>query len=178
MKNAIRFYLSTIALYGFIAVTLVACDKRAEQQARMTVKMTDAPANYLAVNVDVIGMSVNTAGGGWIDLPVQAGVYDLLQLQDSVTVVLANNVVIPTGRINQVRLLLGPNNSIITTAGTFPLTIPSGQESGLKINVNYDIINNANVIMVLDFDAGASVVENGNGSFSLKPVIKVLSITQ
>lgn len=178
MKNTIRFYLATIALYGFIAVTLVACDKRGEQQARMTVKMTDAPANYLAVNVDVIGVSVNTAGGGWIDLPVQAGVYDLLQLQNNVTVVLANNVVIPTGRINQVRLLLGPNNSITTTTGTFPLTIPSGQESGLKINVNYDIINNANVIMVLDFDAGASVVENGNGSFSLKPVIKVLSITQ
>lgn len=178
MKNAIRFYIATIAMYGVILVTLVSCDKRAERQARMTVKMTDAPANYLAVNVDVIGVSVNTAGGGWINLPVQAGVYDLLLLRDSATVVLANNVVIPTGRINQVRLLLGPNNSIVTTTGTYPLKVPSGEESGLKINVQYDIINNANVTMVLDFDAGASVVEHGNGDFSLKPVIKVQSITQ
>lgn len=178
MKKSIAFYISTIALYGMIITTIASCDKRAEQQGRMTVKMTDAPANYLAVNVDVVGLSVHTSNAGWINLPVQAGVYDLLLLQDSVTVVLANNVVIPTGHITQMRLHLGPNNSIVTTTGTFPLKVPSGEESGLKINLKADIVNNSNVIIVLDFDAGLSVVENGNGDFSLKPVIKVQSITQ
>ena len=176
MKNSISYFALAIGLSGMMLFTS-ACDKEKEQ-AHMTVKMTDAPANYLAVNVDVIGVSIHTSNSGWIDLPVQAGIYDLLQLQNNVTVVLTNNVVVPLGKVSQMRLKLGPNNTIITTTGTYPLTIPSGAESGLKINVNCDIVNNSNVVIVLDFDAGASVVENGAGDFSLKPVIKLHSVTQ
>lgn len=176
MKTKLKIIVSAIVLLGMMAITS-SCKKENPAKGFMTVKMTDAPADYLAVNVEVIGVSVHVNNAGWIDLPCNAGVYDLLTLQNDVTTTLATNVTLPVGKVSQIRLLLGSNNSITTSAGTFPLTIPSGSESGLKINLHQDIAPNNHVIVVLDFDAGLSVVENGNGSFSLKPVIKVESVT-
>lgn len=164
------------ALTGGI-IFFTAC-KKEDQTGRMTVKMTDAPAAYLSVNVDVTGLSVNTSENGWIDLPVNAGVYDLLTLQNNVDVVLAGNATLPAGHINQLRLQLGPANSIVTVNGTFPLTIPSGSETGLKVNIDLDLLPDHTMVLLLDFDANASVVENGAGDFSLKPVIQLKSVVQ
>lgn len=160
-------------------VSVSSCKKKeAEQKGSLTIEMTDAPAAYLAVNVEVIGVSVHLENTGWIDLPVNAGVYNLLTLQNNATTVLAGNVSLPIGKITQVRLLLGSNNSVVTPGGQFAMATPSAEESGLKINVDETIVNNQQVVIVLDFDANASVVETGKGSFSLKPVIKVKSVTQ
>lgn len=166
-----------IALLAAASMLLLATACTKNDQARMTVKMKDAPANYLSVNVEVTGISVNTSGG-WIDLPVQAGVYDLLTLQNNLTVVLANNVTLPAGRVNQLRLALGSHNTIITTDGVFALTIPSGAETGLKVNIDRNLLPSTSTVLILDFDANASVVQNGHGDFSLKPVIKLDSVMQ
>lgn len=152
--------------------------KKEEYTGYMTVKMTDAPADYLAINVDVVSASIDVEKMGWINLPIHAGVYNLLDLQNNVTVVLADDVQFPLGTVHQLRLVLGSNNSIKTELGTFPLTVPSGSESGLKINIQQTITKNQYLEVVLDFDAKASIVENRNQTFSLKPVIKVKSITQ
>ncbi|MNJ81020.1 hypothetical protein D3C77_796330 [compost metagenome] len=58
----------------------------------------------------------------------------------------------------------------------YPLATPSAQQSGLKINLKSDFAPNQVYEVLLDFDAENSIVTQGNGSYSLKPVIKVLSI--
>lgn len=166
-----------ITLVGGAILTLNSCSKET-QEGRMTVKMTDAPANFLQVNVEVIGMRVHTNTEGWIQIPIQTGVYDLLTLQNDITVVLADSVILPAGMIEQIRLELGPNNSLLTTDGLYPLTVPSGAESGLKINVSQELLPDSAMEIVLDFDAAASIVETGNGGYSLKPVIKIESINR
>ncbi|HRH64576.1 MAG TPA: DUF4382 domain-containing protein, partial [Bacteroidia bacterium] len=70
------------------------------------------------------------------------------------------------------------NNSLVSTTGTYSLKVPSGAETGLKVNVNQVIAPKGNLQIVLDFDAFASIVVQGNGSFSLKPVIKIKSVIQ
>ena len=176
MKTKLKIIVSAVVLLGMIA-TMNSCKKENPANGYMTVKMTDAPANYLAVNVEVIGISAHVDNVGWVDLPCNAGVYDLLTLQNDVTATLASNVTLPVGKVSQVRLLLGANNSITTLTGTYDLKIPSGSESGLKVNLHEDIAPNNHVIVVLDFDAGLSVIENGRDSYSLKPVVKVESVT-
>jgi len=101
----------------------------------------------------------------------------LLTLQNDVTTTLAGNVTVPVGKVSQIRLLLGTNNSVTKLTGTFPLKIPSGSESGLKINMHEDIAPNNHLVVVLDFDAALSVVQERADSYSLKPVIKVESVT-
>ena len=168
--------IAAIMLIG-LAVAQVACKKDSADGA-ISVAMTDAPADYQQVNVEVIGLEVNHEKEGWISIPIKVGIYNLLDLQNNVTVLLADDVSIPAGAITQMRLILGTNNSIVDNTGTYSLKVPSGSETGLKVNLNQVIAPNGNILIVLDFDASASIVVQGNGSFLLKPVIKIKSVTQ
>ena len=64
------------------------------------------------------------------------------------------------------------------TGGTeTALTTPSGQQSGLKMNVDIDVAADKVADVVLDFDACKSVVKRGNsGQYNLKPVIAVIPV--
>lgn len=161
-------------MFGLLAVD---CHKE-NMKGRMTVSMTDAPANYLQVNVEVTGLELHHEKSGWINLQTKSGIYDLLQLQNNMTVVLADNVKIPLGKIDQMRLILGANNSIVDITGTHNLTVPSGAETGLKVNIDQTVQRNNSVQVLLDFDANASIVIGGNGDYLLKPVVTVKSIIQ
>jgi hypothetical protein len=59
-----------------------------------------------------------------------------------------------------------------------PMTVPSGMQSGIKINVDTSVEPKERTAIVLDFDIDNSVVLEGSGAYSLKPVIKVKSVTQ
>ncbi|MEW6467829.1 MAG: DUF4382 domain-containing protein [Bacteroidota bacterium] len=176
MKSIIKLSLSVFVLAG--ALYLAAGCKKDGQEGYMSVKLTDAPAEYFAVNVEIVGLEVYSEINGWISLPVNSGTYDLLQLQNNVTVLLAPKTEFPAGKITQMRLVLGTNHSVITGTGIFPLKTPSGTQSGLKINVNMIILSDKTTEVVLDFDAAASVVEEGNGSYLLKPVLRIKAVSQ
>lgn len=171
------FNLASIVLIIVLCITQTSCRKE-NPSGKMTVLMTDAPANYTEVNVHIVGLQVHHTTSGWIDLPVNQGVYNLLDLQNDVTATLSANTQIPIGQITQLRMILGNNNSIVDSLGAYPLKIPSGAETGLKININQTITVNNHVQILLDFDALSSVVVEGNGLFSLKPVIKLKSVVQ
>lgn len=157
-------------------IVLPSCSKK-EEAGRLVLKMTDAAADYLQVNVDIEGAEIHSEQGGWISLPVNAGTYDLLQLQNNVSVVLANNAELPAGAVSQLRLLLGRNNTVVTSAGTFDLKVPSGTVSGLKLPVGQVILPDKTTEILLDFDANASVVAAGAG-YILKPVLSIKSVVQ
>ena len=104
------------------------------------------------------------------------GMYNLLDLTNGRDTLLAD-AIIPAGTISQVRLILGDNNYIITNSGEkIALTTPSAQQSGLKMQVQQAVTGGLLYRLVLDFDAGKSIVKAGNsGQYILKPVIRVLS---
>src|ERR1035437_10266525 len=98
----------------------------------IAVRLTDAPANYLHVYVDIQKVSVHMSGGSWIDLPTKNGVYDLLVLQNGIDTSLVNTTQLPAGNITQMRLILGTNNTLMNNNVVYNLTVPSGSESGIK----------------------------------------------
>jgi len=161
----------------FLTVT-VSC-RKSMYDSRMQIKMTDAPANYQSVFIDLQKVMVHYEGkpeGKWMELQSNPGIYDLLTLRNNVNVVIANDEHMPMGKVSQIRLVLGPNNSVVVEGTTFALKIPSSEESGLKINVHETIRRNDLIIITLDFDAEASVNLSGNGEYIMKPVIKVKEI--
>jgi hypothetical protein len=167
-----------IGSLAILAIAVVSCQKEPNGTSKMTVKMTDAPGDFQQVNVEVLEVRVHHSGSGWVTLPTNQGVYDLLTLQDSVTTVLVNQGQLPAGHIDQFRLILGANNTVMVDSLIYPLQTPSAQQSGLKINVNGDFVPNETYELLIDFDAGESVVEQGNGGYLLKPVIKLGGIIQ
>lgn len=134
--------------------------------------LTDQPAAYDEVNVEIIGMRVKTSKdtSGWIDIQVNSGVYNLLTLRNGVTTELAKGE-LPDAVLKEVRFILGSNNTVKVNGESFPLSTPSAEDSGLKVKIEKDLQQTLNTF-VLDFDAALSVKEE-NGGYKLRPVIKL-----
>lgn len=175
MRNRI-----TAALTALAATVLLfsSCSKNEDTKSgtsKFSVYLTDAPSPYDKVNVDIQDVMVNTTtdtAKGWVSLHmIKPGVYNLLDFANGIDTLLASYD-IPAGKISQVRLVLGSNNSVVIGANTYPLETPSAQQSGLKLNVNADLVAGVEYRLWLDFDANRSVVTTGNGKYILKPVIR------
>lgn len=156
--------------------TYVSCKKEATDEtvtSSLQIRLTDAPAVYDSVIVDVIGVEVHSdQTNGWVTMNMpHPGLYNLLQFTNGHDTLIASSS-IPAGKVSQIRLILGTNNSVTKNGVTYPLIVPSGSESGLKIQIHKDIVYGVTNIIQLDFDAGRSIVEQGNGVFHLKPVIR------
>jgi hypothetical protein len=80
------------------------------------------------------------------------------------------------GTISQIRLILGPNNSVVVDGVSYPLSTPSAQQSGLKLQVHQTFEPGVSYEIMLDFDANQSIVEKGNGEYQLKPVIRTIDV--
>ena len=147
----------------------------------LSVRLTDAPAVYDSVFVDVQGLEINISSdesdeSGWQTLTLNTtGQINLLSLTNGQDVLLAEED-LAVGDIGQMRLLLGNNNEIVIDGGERqPLETPSAQQSGLKFNINATLKADVIYKMWIDFDVNKSVVEKGNGTYSLKPTIKVFT---
>jgi hypothetical protein len=171
--------LKLIAVFAAVAiVVLVSCSKSTNgEESKLVVRLTDNPIPYKEVNVDIREVNVKftddtSAVNGWANMPAFPGVYNLLRFQNGIDTVLAT-ATFPQSTVREIRFVLGPNNSIVDTNGIrYPLTIPSGAESGLKIKVNKSL--NASIeTLIIDFDAALSIIKEGNGEYKLKPVLRV-----
>lgn len=172
MKTIIK---TTVIAFIFMALT-TSCNKDKKNYGKMVVRMTDAPADFTEVNVEIKEVQVHYADHGWYTLRTNTGIYNLLLLQNDVTEVIAEEEELKLGKITQMRLILGQKNTVAIQDTIYPLELSSQHETGLKLNTNVHIIANKEVDLLLDFDAEKSVIIEGNGSFKLKPTIKIESI--
>ena len=167
LRNAF-FFLGLSMIVLFIA----AC-KKEQSTTDLRIHLTDNPYNASEVNVDIREVRVNFRDDstGWVSMATHAGVYNLLGLQNGVDTLLAQATV-PTNTVKEIRFVLGNDNSIKIDSTVYPLTIPSGSESGLKIKVNKHL--NATLdSLFIDFDAALSIMQTGTGEYKLKPVLKI-----
>ena len=162
----------SVIVVAFAAV-LVACSKDDETSTTLKIRLTDNPVAAEEVNVDIRQVRVNLSDDStsWVDLTTNAGIYNLLGLQNGVDTLLATGQ-LTASYVKEIRFVLGSNNSIKVAGVTYPLIIPSGSESGLKIKVNKQL-NVTLDSLLIDFDAALSVHQIGTGTYHLKPVLKI-----
>lgn len=172
--------MKKIIILGLVSMMMVAifgCDSDSKN-ARLEVWLTDAPGDYKEVNVEIEGVEVHTSNGdqdsGWKSLDVNGGVYNLLKLTNGLDTLLGT-IELPPGKISQVRLKLGNDNSIKVGSEVLPLSTPSGQQSGLKLQVHEVLTEGITYRILLDFDVARSIVHRGNDTYSLKPVIRTIT---
>ena len=169
MKFKNQFFL---VLSLSVAGLFAAC-KKENNNSTLQVKLTDNPAIYQQVNIDLVGVSVKLSKDTtkWVELQPVAGVYNLLGLQNGVDT-LIGTLILPTSVVKEIRLVLGPNNTIKENGITYPLRIPSGAESGLKIKINKNLEATLETL-IIDFDAALSIRKDGPGDYKLLPVLKI-----
>ncbi len=182
-----------LTLGGIAVAGLAACGGGGGvETGTLNLALTDAPAcGYDEVNVTIEKVRVHQsstasdADGGWSEIVLSPALrVDLLKLQNGELAELGE-VTLPTGRYNQMRLVLADNqgasplaNSVVLSSDkrVVALTTPSGQQSGVKAKqFNIDIGANQLAKFVIDFDACKSVVIAGNsGQYLLKPQLTVI----
>lgn len=140
--------------------------------ARINMRLTDGPADYDAVYIDVQEVQFKMQGHSTISInPYRRGMYNILNFRNGTDTLLLN-VDLPMGNVEQIRLILGPDNYVVDDGVYYKMNTPSAQESGLKLNMHTMLEANASYDVWVDFDAGKSVKQTGNGKYQLKPVIR------
>lgn len=141
----------------------------------VTIHMTDGPGDFDAVNLEVLEVAAHRDGQGWEVLRDTPGMYDLNQLRNGVFAQLALATV-PSGHYTQLRLKVGAASNVVVDGVPHPLDIPSGNESGFKLTGEFDVPPGGGMDVGLDFDAAQSVVVGGDGSYTLKPTVRVMPL--
>ena len=176
------------------ALALAACGGGDGNTGSISVGVTDAPVdNADAVVVTFTGVELldsngNTAESFTLDSPQSI---DLLALQGSNSEFLVSGETVVAGSYEEVRLLVDTENascqnlsapfaSYITIDGTdYPLVVPSGGSSGLKVKGPITVAAGGNAAYTVDFDLRKSVSERGGtGCYNLRPVLRVVDNAQ
>lgn len=164
------------------------------QPGTLGVSMTDAPAcGFDEVNVTVSKVRVHQSGNasenaaGWTDITLSPPrKINLLNLNDPTQPNFAleslGETPLEAGHYTQLRLVLERNtgqslaNSVVleNTTTEIALDTPSAVRSGIKLIHQFNVGSGQRVDLLLDFDACHSIVKTGNGTYKLKPVIKVI----
>jgi len=189
-----------------VSVMLAACGGGGDSRdgtGKLSVSITDAPIHEAqSVTVNFLGAEVKPASGPVLkfnfcedpddpdknppivqdtectDSDPHVESIDLLQQTGGASALLLDDVDIPAGKVNWVRLVLAdPAGEIVLSTGTFPLTVPSGSQTGLKLNRGFDVPDEGEAQVFIDFDVRKSIVEVHSTvppSYKLKPTLRMV----
>lgn len=154
-------------------LTISSCKKDETSSYPINVRMTDATGPYDGVFIDLQGVEITGNDGKAVSMNVNAGVYNLLNFSNGLDTLIATGT-LEVSTVSQIRLILGTNNSVKVNGVSYPLSTPSADQSGLKLQVHQTLEAGVLYSVLLDFDANKSVVVEGNGNYKLKPVIRTI----
>ncbi len=177
--------LSIIVVVISVFATLFGCDEGGggtkDDTSRIQLKLIDEPdEKYKEVNIEIIDIQYNNTEDdeGWTSLKPEDGYpikVDLTELVAGNDLLLSDDI-IPSGLLNQIRLVLSDNNTLLLEGSDDPIDLdtPSAQQSGLKLKLNTALEGGFSYTFILDWDVSKSIVKAGNsGKYILKPVIRV-----
>ena len=162
----------------------------------MQVSLTDAPAAYDEVNIEITQVLVNKDEdaeepdedgegnedgdddkNGWYSIMDNSMTVNLLDYQNGATLDLGQTE-LEAGRYNQIRLMLGDDNTVVIDGETYALVTPSAKQSGYKLNVQADVEEGQVYDLVIDFDASQSITVTGNDRYILRPVLRTVDLEE
>jgi hypothetical protein len=168
------------------ALALVGCGGSSDDgTGQLVVNLTDSPVDSAEeVNVTISGLTIKPADGEATSVPYTGpNPINLLDLQGGVTAVLAD-ATLAAGQYEWIRLgvVEGEGTYILTdtngdgTAETYPLWIPSGAQTGLKMVRPFFVAQGGVTELTIDFDVRKSVIAPPGlaPSYILKPTLRLV----
>ena len=164
-------------------------DTAAPMQGALTINMTDAPVDGASeVVVAFTGIELHRTDGQTvtIDLPSTRAI-DLIKLQNGITSALTQDTAVAAGTYDWMRLkVLASKNSqgesyIRMLNGTqYPLWIPSGSETGLKLNRAFTVAQGSTTRLIIDFDLRKSIhaPPGQDPNYIMRPTLRIIDQLQ
>lgn len=158
-----------------LMLLMAACNapEPAADTGQARVLMTDAPvAEAQSLPVTIVGVELVGEAEGTTAVSTETQTIDVLTLRNGALVELGI-AELPAGTYHQVRLIVDAAAIVFSPEESYEVEVPSGAQSGLKINVEPPLVVAAGQTseLLLDFDVQRAVVETpaGSGNYLLKP---------
>ncbi len=146
--------------------------------------LTDAPATEFSnVTVAFTEIQLKPADSDWISFPLDGfETVNMLDLQGGVTEPLITDEEVPAGNYTQLRLIVDTENSFVTLVDNpdAPLTlaVPSGEQSGLKLQGEFIVAADTSTDFTIDFDVQKAVVNPAGqalADYMLRPALRLVN---
>lgn len=164
-----------------LVATLVACNNSVGGNGSLSVAVTDTPVDGLS-SVVVAFTGIELMGpAGMVNYPLASEQsINLLTLQGTEDFTLLANQPVPAGNYQWMRLDIDPSHSyVVTQSGAeYPLSIPSGSETGLKLVSGFTVAQGSLSSFVIDFNLRQSLTESNQGgttTYSLTPALRIVN---
>jgi len=129
----------------------------------------------VALRVVIDEVRLISADGPTESIPVATQEIDLLNLE---TFTLAEAEV-PLGDYKQIGLIVTSAEIELADGSVESVTVPSGAQTGLKLNIDFAVADGYDTVLELDWNTGNSVHQTGNGKWILRPTaLKVTNVAQ
>lgn len=166
-----------ILVIAFLLV--INCEKEStsltnnQGSAVLKVYLTDSPAAFEAVNITFSEVSAHL-NGQWLRVRGDSVTINLLEWNNGKSIILGE-AELPAGHYTQIRLIIQAAD-VVVDGQTFPLTVPSGAQTGLKLGPEFTLNAGSTYELVVDFDVARSIVVTGPrhdpNSYKLKPHVR------
>jgi len=189
-----RFRFLSASVAAALLALAIACGgspTSATQSGSLSIMLKDSPfSDARAVLITFSEISVHSSGGGWTTLAFSGGATsrtcDLKQLTSAQDVL--GTGPLPAGHYTQVRVTV--TSAVLyfdnpATIGPCAATIatPAGRSASIDIppaqivlNREFDLPVNATTSILLDFDGDKSIIQTGNGTYKMSPVISIVTV--
>jgi hypothetical protein len=183
-------FWSTMCAAGAVVLGLAGACQRPSSGPGLAdlvhIHLTDFPladAEVTRVWVTFTTIEVHSETTGWmtvVDYGAVGRTFNLLALRNGTTEELGAFELAP-GIYDQIRLHIRGDNLIEVDDGsgprTEPLTIPSGEQTGIKLVRSFTVPDVGATSIVVDFDAQKSVLHSPGSGYKLKPTIKIVEVS-
>lgn len=170
-----------LAFAAVLVATLAACNGSSSGSGALTVGVTDTPVDGVS-QVVVAFTGIELMGpNGMVNYTLSSEQQiNLLSYQGTDDFTLLANQAVPAGNYQWMRLDIDPAHSyVVTDAGAqYPLSIPSGSETGLKLVSGFTVAQGSLSSFVIDFNLRQSLTEDNQGgttTYSLTPALRIVN---
>lgn len=182
-KIALIISAAILSTTSFISCEKDNSEPQSENQGEMRVRMTDAPADYEALDVEIASVAIYSENTGWIELNNETQKVSVLELTNGMSTELVSYTSLDAGTYTQLKLVFGEENKLtyqsevgLNGSSVYTSVTTDLQWNGPKeiiIEIDQEVSANQSADLLLDFDAAASIIESGE-NYVLDPTIQVI----
>lgn len=193
MKNFIKIII-TIALFGMVMQSCKKQDLAGSSNANsgFTTRMTDTPADFKSLHLQITGVEAYLEGKGWVTLNTNLNAtgnsVDILALKNGKELLLTQNATAEFGHYSKLKIKFGDESQLtyINTSSQGGGTVQSEvsvnmtfkhPEKEVVIEIDQDLSASQGINILLDFNVVKSVIESAN-QFIIDPVITLVKDEQ
>lgn len=181
------FRTTLMAAAAALLVTQISACGGGNGTGQLKFAVADAPVDgATAVVVKFTGVEVKPKNGDAVQFDFAAPrSVDLLATADGTPALLLDGVTLDAGDYEAIRLKVITSRDTqdsyidLSDGSRAALFVPSGSESGLKINSAFTVPDGGVSSLIVDFDLRHSIVKpSGQTAYTLKPVLHLVDATQ